>query len=55
MISEIQELEASVCLCGERKQEDQQVCWACFKGTNGKIALKDFNGTFEQWIAEVEK
>ena len=62
MLTEKQARMSNTCICGAPKSSGEGgcvVCWDCFKG--GKIPLKYFNGTFEQWqkaraeIAKAEK
>ena len=39
--------------CGKEKDSGLVVCWECFKYSKDFTPLKYYQGSFENWLAEV--
>ena len=38
------------CACGKRKSPGDVVCWNCFKYRTDIVPLKDFAGSYQEWL-----
>ena len=43
------------CVCGGNKGKGTLVCWDCFKHRTDTTPLKNFQGSYVEWVAQLPK